>query len=114
MVKNEVSILNRLVLSTDWQGQIFKFYWRTQWRQLKVNVNGKSITINTWFVRKNKPLTVQFDELNMSIEFKKLASKKIALIVLKVGGVILKVQAIALRTGAKISMSSIHYSQLAK
>ena len=106
--------MSRLVLSTDWQGQIFRFYWRTQWRQLRVNINGKNITINTWFARKNKPLKIQLDDLNMSIEFKKLASRKIAVIVLKVGGVILKVQAIALRTGAKVSMSSIHYAQLAK
>lgn len=114
MVKDEASVLSRLVLSANWQGQAFKCYWRTGWRQLRVNVNGKNIKMNTWFIGKTKPINLDLNGLKVSVEFKKLASRKIAIIVLKIEGVILKVQAIALRTGAKVPMSSIRYTQFGK
>ncbi len=106
--------MNRLVLSANWQGHQFMLYWRSTWRQLTVNVDDQQQKMNTWFVKKSKPMLLRVEELTIQVEFKKLIKEKVAIIVLKVEGVILKVQAIALQTGAKLSMSSIGYEQLPK
>jgi len=106
--------LSRLVLSTTWQGHKFNCYWRSTWRQLTLDIDGKAIKLNTWFVRNSKPVQLQVNNIKVQVEFKKLLKEKAAVIILKVEGIILKMQAIALKTGATLPMSSITYHNLKK
>ncbi|MGI2105750.1 hypothetical protein [uncultured Shewanella sp.] len=105
--------MKTIILSTNYQGQQLSCYWNSLTKSIEFNAASKSIKIFTGYGFISRIKTAKLDtNLMVEVHFRKLAKEKIAIIMLKIQGVILKAQAIEISTGGKIAMSSIKYQQL--
>ena len=102
-----------LVLSTNYQGQKLSCYWSLITKSVEFHSANKCLKFHTGFGLLNRLKTAELNgNVSVEVHFRKLTKDKIAIIMLKIKGVILKAQAIEIRTGTKIAMSSISYHQL--
>ena len=107
--------MKTLVLSTKYQGYNLACYWHSISKSVEFYAVNKPLKFHTGFGFLSRFKTAKLGT-NLSVEghFRKLVKEKIAIIMLKVKGVILKAQAIEVTTGEKVPMSSITYQQLTK
>jgi hypothetical protein len=105
--------MKTLVLSTNYQGQQLSCYWDSFTKRVEFHAANKSLTFHTGFGYMNRLKKTKLSEsVAIEVHFRKLAKEKIAIIMLKIKGVILKAQAIEISSGLTLSMSSLTYQQL--
>ncbi len=105
--------MRTLVLSTNYQGQKLCCYWSSITKSVELYTANKSVKFYTCFGFLNRLKTAELNaNVSVEVHFRKIAKEKIAIIMLKIKGVILKAQAIEVSTGNKVAMSSISYQQL--
>jgi len=105
--------MKSLVLSTNYQGQQLCCYWNSVTKSLELHAAKKCFKLHTGFGFLNRLKTAEInDNVSIEIHFRKLAKEKIAIIMLKIKGVILKAQAIEISSGNKVALSSLTYQQL--
>jgi hypothetical protein len=115
LVEITVGIMNVLVLSTQYKGQKLTCHWNSVTKTVKLSTSNKNFILYTGFGYLNRSKVTQLNSnTHVEVHFRKLMKAKIAIIMLKIKGVILKAQVISLVTGLKIPMSSINYNQLTR
>lgn len=107
--------MKSLILSTKYQGYSLTCYWHSLTKSVEFYAVNTPLKLHTGFGFISRFKTAKLsDDLSIEVHFRKLIRDKIAIIMLKVEGIILKAQAIEVRTGEKVSISSITYQQLTK
>lgn len=107
--------MKSLILSTKYQGYSLTCYWHSLTKSVEFYALNTPLKLHTGFGFISRSKTAKLrDDLSIEVHFRKLIRDKVAIIMLKVKGVILKAQAIKVSTGEKVPMSSITYQQLTK
>lgn len=103
------------VISTQYQGWYLNCFWNPHTKTIEFSAPNCQFTFHTLFGYVNRCKTVKLAEhLKVEIHFRKIIKERIGIIMIKIKGVLLKAQAIDVKTGNKIKMSTISLQQLTR
>jgi hypothetical protein len=101
------------VISTTYKGVLLACYWHCFTKNVEFIAGEKTLTLYTAFGFLNRRKVAKLNgAMNIDIHFRKLSKQNIAIVMLKIKGILLKAQAIDITTGSKLSFSAIPYPQL--